>query len=827
MRVKAPSHLLSLVVAAVLMSALLSVWSSGPDGGPFGEDHADHLHNHTQDVALLAARLPRAGWTVTASSQETVGENGAAGNVIDGDAGSIWHTRWTDPVAPLPHTLTIDMKTESTVAGLEYLPRPSGNPNGAIGQYRVEVSTNGTAWGTPVATGTFADDAAQKAVKFTAVRARYVRLTALSEAGGRGPWASAAEIHVLDDTAPPPPPAGVLPRTGWTVTSSSEETAGENGAAGNVLDGDVGSFWHSRWTDPVAPLPHTLTIDMKAETTVAGLRYLPRPGSSQNGTIGQYRVELSGNGTAWGSPVATGTFADDASEKTATFPGAAARYVRLTALTEAGNRGPWAAAAEINLLGGSVAPVQGVGRWSAPTGFPIVPVAAATLPNGKVLTWSAYLADNFGGSNGRTQTAVLDPATGSVSQREVSNTGHDMFCPGTAMLADGRVLVNGGSNSDKTSLYTASSNSWATSSNLAVPRGYQSAVTLSDGRVFTLGGSWSGNVGGKYGEVWSPGGGSTPLTGARIEPSLTADPEGPYRADNHAWLFAWKNNRVFQAGPSRAMNWYGVSGTGSVTAAGTRGDDGDAMNGNAIMYEPGKILTVGGAPAYQNSDATRNAFVVDINGAAPVVRKVGSMASARAFHNSVVLPDGKVMVAGGQARPVPFSDDTAALTPELWDPATETFTPMASNTIPRTYHSVGILLPDARVMVGGGGLCGGCSTNHFDAEIFTPPYLLNADGTARTRPTITSAPTTATAGNTISVTTGQAVTRYSLVRMSSVTHTVNTDQRRIPLTPSSRTGNTVRLPLPSDRGVLVPGFYMLFALDAAGVPSVSRTIRIS
>jgi galactose oxidase len=275
------------------------------------------------------------------------------------------------------------------------------------------------------------------------------------------------------------------------------------------------------------------------------------------------------------------------------------------------------------------------------------------------------------------------------------------------------------------------------------------------------------------------------------------------------------------------MNFYGVSGTGSVTAAGTRGDDGDAMNGNAIMYEPGKILTVGGAPAYQNSNATKNAYVVDINGTAPVVKKVGSMASARAFHNRVVLPDGKVMVAGGQARPVPFSDDTAALTPELWDPATEAFTPLASNTIPRTYHSVALLLPDGRVMVGGGGLCGGCSTNHFDAEIFTPPYLLNADGTARTRPTITSAPATATAGTTIPVATGQAVTNYSLVRMSSVTHTVNTDQRRIPLTPSSKSGNTAQLPLPADRGVLVPGFYMLFALDAAGVPSVAKTIRIS
>jgi galactose oxidase len=283
---------------------------------------------------------------------------------------------------------------------------------------------------------------------------------------------------------------------------------------------------------------------------------------------------------------------------------------------------------------------------------------------------------------------------------------------------------------------------------------------------------------------------------------------------------------VFQAGPSKAMNWYDTAGSGGTTPAGLRGDDQDAMNGNAVMYDVGKILTVGGAPAYQNANATANAYVVDINSGV-TVRRVASMSYARAFHNSVVLPDGKVLVVGGEAYPVPFSDDTSVLYPELWDPATETFTTMAAMTVPRNYHSVAMLLPDGRVFSGGGGLCGSCSTNHPDGQIFTPPYLLNPDGTAVSRPSITKAPNTATAGSTITVATKRAVTRFALVRMGSATHSIDNDQRRIPLTPTSSSGTRYALSIPADRGVVLPGYYMLFALNSAGVPSVSRIIRIS
>jgi len=329
--------------------------------------------------------------------------------------------------------------------------------------------------------------------------------------------------------------------------------------------------------------------------------------------------------------------------------------------------------------------------------------------------------------------------------------------------------------------------------------------------------------------VWSAGTGWTALPGADAAPMLTADknPTGDYRKDNHAWLFAWTGGKVLQAGPSKAMNWYSTDGTGSVAPAGVRGDDADAMNGNAVMYDTGKILTVGGSPNYDNSSASANAYVLTINGTTVTTRKVASMANTRAFHNSVALPDGKVAVFGGENYAVPFSDNTAVLSAEMWDPATEAFTTMANVTVPRTYHSVALLMPDGRVFTGGGGLCGtGCATNHFDGQIFTPPNLLTADGSPAPRPAITDVPSKVDNGDKITVRTDKAVTAFAIIRMGAATHSVDTDQRRLSLQPTPGADGGYDVTIPSDKGVAVPGYWMLFAMDAKGVPSIAKTIRI-
>ena len=789
----------------------------------------------TSDPTGATTPLPRTGWTASASDEEAGSANGRAANVLDGDLDTTWRSSsLTATPAPFPHTITVDMSTTQRVAALRYTPGTS-SANGRIGRFEIHVSTDGTSWGTPVASGTWADDVLEKTAQFAGVAARFVRLTAITEAGDRGPFIAASELNLFGEAVITPaavtPPAGTLPRTGWVITASDQETVKENGRVTRLLDGSTSTIWHSQYSPTVVGFPHWVRIDLGKTHELSGLRYLPRQGTKRGGTIGRYTIAVSTDGTTWSAPVATGTWADNATEKVVTFPPVQARYLRLTATSEAANRGPWSSGAELNLLGRALSqppttsPAPSKGAWGSTITFPLVPSTAALLPGNKLLTWSANLAYDYGGDNRRTQTAILDLTTGTVTPLTVSNTLHDMFCPGVSILKDGRVLVSGGSNSSATSIYDPVKNTWSVAAPMKIPRGYQSNVTLSTGEVFTVGGSWSGGRGGKIGEVWSQATGWRKLDNASVTPILTADKAGVFRADNHAWLFAASGGRVFHAGPSKRMNWYTTTGTGGVQSAGLRGDSADAMNGNAVMYDVGQILTMGGAPSYDQVDATARAYTIDIRNGVKVAR-TGDMAFRRAFSNGVVLPDGQVLVVGGQAFPRPFTDGTAAMAPELWNPATGKFTALAPMAIPRTYHSVALLLPDARVFVGGGGQCGECSTNHPNGQIFTPPYLLNADGTARARPTITTAPTTAALGSSISVTTSGPAPKFSLVRMSTVTHTVNTDQRRIPLTPTSVSGNTATLAIPSDPGVVVPGPYLLFALDANGVPSVAKTIRI-
>lgn len=168
------------------------------------------------------------------------------------------------------------------------------------------------------------------------------------------------------------------------------------------------------------------------------------------------------------------------------------------------------------------------------------------------------------------------------------------------------------------------------------------------------------------------------------------------------------------------MNWYDTAGTGSTTGAGNRADDDDAMCGNAVMYDAvaGKILTAGGSTDYSDDNARSNAYIITIGTPKtnPTVTKVPNMAFARGFANGVVLPDGTVFVTGGQSFVKPFTDTTAQLVPELFNPATNTWTQLNPMQIPRTYHSTAILLPDATIFQGGGGLCGGCGVNHFDVS---------------------------------------------------------------------------------------------------------------
>ena len=167
--------------------------------------------------------------------------------------------------------------------------------------------------------------------------------------------------------------------------------------------------------------------------------------------------------------------------------------------------------------------------WSPVIGLSLVPAAASNLPDGRVLLWSAEQRLSFD-DPGRTYTTIFDPATGASHRAPGHRDRHDMFCPGTTNLADGRLLVNGGINSGHTSIFDPVTSTWTAARTMNIPRGYHGQHPASPtARCSTLGGSWSGGVGNKHGEIW---------TRRRLAPhggrADRPDAVGPIRGGNSA-----------------------------------------------------------------------------------------------------------------------------------------------------------------------------------------------------------------------------------------------------------------------------------------------------
>jgi len=149
----------------------------------------------------------------------------------------------------------------------------------------------------------------------------------------------------------------------------------------------------------------------------------------------------------------------------------------------------------------------------------------------------------------------------------------------------------------------------------------------------------------------------------------------------------------------------------------------------------------------------------------------------------------------------------------------------------RQYHSTALLLPDGRVLSSGGGICGTCDQVGYlakNAEIFSPPYLYAPDGTLAPRPAIDSAPEATTYGAEFSVATADpaSIRKLALVRLGAVTHSDNMEQRYIPLavTPGA---SSLTATAPANANIAPPGIYMLFLVDANGVPSVARMVSLN
>lgn len=435
-----------------------------------------------------------------------------------------------------------------------------------------------------------------------------------------------------------------------------------------------------------------------------------------------------------------------------------------------------------------------VGQWTATSDWPFAAVHTHVLPTGKVLFWPAFdLGDN---------PTLWDPATGSFTP--VPMAGWNIFCAGHAFLPNGQLLVAGGHVAlnyglPNAVIYDPVANTWIQQPNMNAGRWYPTNTTLANGDVLVV----SGQI--------------TPTGGNDLLPQVYQTATGTWRDLTSAnlylplypMMFQAPNGKVFSAGPQQATRYLDTTGTGAWSGVGNS-NFGLRDYGTAVTYDVGKILLVGGA-----NPPTATAEIIDLNTAPSRWQYSASMKTARRQANATILPDGRVLVTGGSSG-AGFDNYSAPVrTAEVWDPATGHWNTWATapNTY-RGYHSTAVLLPDGRVLSAGGSKASG--------EIFSPPYLF-----APSRPTITTAPTAVTFGQTFFVATpdGANVSQVSWIRLPATTHAFNQNQRINFLT-FTQTDGGLNVTAPTDGNHAPPGHYMLFLLDQNKTPSVAAIIRL-
>jgi YVTN family beta-propeller protein len=467
-----------------------------------------------------------------------------------------------------------------------------------------------------------------------------------------------------------------------------------------------------------------------------------------------------------------------------------------------------------------------LGEWGGIIAWtPHIPVTAATLPDGRLLTFSSNQRTTFPVGPEFTFAAVWDPKTGAFT--EINNSRHDMFCGGTVMLPDGRLLVNGGRNTTRlSSIFNWRTNQWTAVPNMNDGRWYNTSVALSDGSVFTV----TGDGGTNTAERWTQASGWQRLSGINWSTVIS---EPGYVTRWHPFIMLAPDGRLFHGGPTRRMNWLTASGAGSLTYSGVNVPGSlYPKEGTFAMYDEGRILVAGGSSttSFNSFDSstgtsTNAAFSIDIRTGTPVVQTAPSMSFARQFANSVVLPNGEVMIIGGNTSGRKFNDTGSILTPEIWNPSTRNWRQVAPMNVPRNYHSLALLLPDGRVWAGGGGLSGN-SADHRDAQLFTPPQLFTSSGSLAARPVITEAPIFLGTGTVFQVKATPGVQRFTFIKMSSQTHSVNTDLRFLNLPFTETSAGQYAVTSHPNLNVMTPGYWMLFALNAAGAWSEASIIHV-
>lgn len=474
-----------------------------------------------------------------------------------------------------------------------------------------------------------------------------------------------------------------------------------------------------------------------------------------------------------------------------------------------------------------------IGHWSPVVSWPICPIHAILLKDGRILTYGSNPEAH--GSAGF-HYDVWDPKLGMGDDSHQTlnvTTDTNIFCSGQINLPDsGEVLILGGTQekddstnfgTHDTQLFNPGDLSLRLSSPaMAYSRWYPSLTTLGSGDVLVQAGrddnkkptltpelfnthsnTWQQLDSATSYKVYGRGGYWYPMSYLASDGSVVVIP--PRRKDKRTKI--WNFNPLDTIEPLQRVGKL----------------DGKLVTKESpsVMYDTNKVLIFHDA---------HDVSIMDIqNPMQPQVESTGRLSRRRNWANTVALPNGEVLLVGGTSEDNAEANATRYV--EIWNPQSGLWRIGASAAKSRLYHSTALLLPDARVLVGGGGPPG--AVVNQNAEIYSPPYLYKKDGSGELapRPVILSSK-----DDTWNVTyshklmielshSSTPISRVSFIRLGSVTHSFNMEERMQELS-FQQNDNQLVIQFPTSPFMAPPGYYMLFVVDEDGVPSESIITKL-
>jgi galactose oxidase-like protein len=478
-----------------------------------------------------------------------------------------------------------------------------------------------------------------------------------------------------------------------------------------------------------------------------------------------------------------------------------------------------------------VAPSSEGGRW---TSLPSLPSGSNAYhmimgPGGKILllAGSGNSSDVF--EAGTFESYLWTPESGILKKLK---TPDDMFCAGHMLMSNGDAIAAGG-----TTAYRASGSPWKGSKalytfdfnlgefhkqqDMSDGRWYPSVINTRGGYALIVGGFDAKGSNSDSSEVWNPYQNKyDPQPGNRefpLYPHIFLTADAKYFFTGEGWIQpaedAEGSQDFFQPGFWQPFKGNKFTKVNALTKATQRGF-GSACWLGSIRRQ--KLMVMGGG-----WPATSSTNVIDLDSSsAPKFKSGPSLRAAKAYVSCVQLPDGSVLeLGGGSANKIENASHEVSLLKSATATSWTALNPLPADEH-RLYHSMAYLADDGSVITLSSNPKGQARSD--TVLRFEPPYLLNADGSERKRPTLSGVDAEVSYGQTYSIDVSSDVTKVIMMSAPSPTHGFDANQREIPLQYASG-----KITINATSSLAPRGYYRLFAINADGAISMAKWTHLT